>query len=91
MQAFELENLLTNAAITIHSAEQRKESRGAHAREDFPDRDDKSWMKHTVGFYDPEAKGQVCKQPRTTYFWSRGLTMHAATLSQLEPAARDSL
>ena len=59
MQAFELENLLTNAAITIHSAEQRKESRGAHAREDFPDRDDKHWMKHTVGFWDPEAKGKV--------------------------------
>lgn len=59
-QAFELENLLTNAAVTIHSAEQRKESRGAHAREDFPDRDDKSWMKHTVGFFDPEAKGKVC-------------------------------
>lgn len=59
LQAFELENLLTNAAVTIHSAEQRKESRGAHAREDFPDRDDKSWMKHTIGFYDPEAKGKV--------------------------------
>lgn len=59
MQAFELENLLTNAAVTIHSAEQRKESRGAHAREDFPDRDDKNWMKHTVGFWDPEAKGKV--------------------------------
>ncbi|CAL5228603.1 g11764 [Coccomyxa viridis] len=58
VEAFELENLLTNAAITIHSAEQRKESRGAHAREDFPDRDDKSWMKHTVGFYEPEAKGK---------------------------------
>ena len=62
VQAFELENLLTNAAITIHSAEQRKESRGAHAREDFPDRDDKSWMKHTVGFYEPEAKGKVREQ-----------------------------
>ena len=59
LQAFELENLLTNAAITIHSAEQRKESRGAHAREDFPDRDDKDWMKHTVGFWDLEAKGKV--------------------------------
>ena len=64
MQAFELENLLTNAAITIHSAEQRKESRGAHAREDFPDRDDKSWMKHTIGFYDPEAKGKVSRLAR---------------------------
>ena len=64
VQAFELENLLTNAAVTIHSAEQRKESRGAHAREDFPDRDDKSWMKHTIGFCDPEAKGKVSCLPR---------------------------
>lgn len=59
MQALELENLLINAAITVHSAEQRKESRGAHAREDFPNRDDKEWMKHTVGFYNPTAKAQV--------------------------------
>ena len=51
IQAMELENLLTNAAVTIHSAEQRKESRGAHAREDFPDRNDKEWMKHTLGYF----------------------------------------
>ncbi len=61
VQALELENLLINAAITVHSAEQRKESRGAHAREDFPNRDDKEWMKHTVGFYDSTAKAQVRK------------------------------
>jgi succinate dehydrogenase (ubiquinone) flavoprotein subunit len=52
VEAMELENLLINASITMHSAEQRKESRGAHAREDFKERDDKNWMKHTVAYWD---------------------------------------
>mmetsp|Transcript_34818 Transcript_34818/g.42008 ORF Transcript_34818/g.42008 Transcript_34818/m.42008 type:complete len:642 (-) Transcript_34818:216-2141(-) len=52
IEALELQNLMSNAAITMHSAEQRKESRGAHAREDFTERDDKTWMKHTLGWYD---------------------------------------
>lgn len=56
VEAMELENLLQNAVITMHSAEQRKESRGAHAREDFKERDDKTWMKHTVGWIDLEKK-----------------------------------
>eukprot|EP00959_Pyramimonas_sp_CCMP1952_P147112 3079115-Pyramimonas_sp.AAC.2 len=48
----ELQNLMSNAVITMYGAENRKESRGAHAREDFKDRDDKEWMKHTLGYYD---------------------------------------
>ena len=52
VEAMELENLLINASTTMHSAEQRKESRGAHAREDFTERDDKKWMHHTVAWWD---------------------------------------
>ncbi|HLI16817.1 MAG TPA: succinate dehydrogenase flavoprotein subunit [Rhodanobacteraceae bacterium] len=48
VETFELANLLAQAVGTMHSAEQRPESRGAHAREDFPERDDVNWMKHTL-------------------------------------------
>lgn len=50
MEALEFENLLANATVTMVSAEARKESRGAHAHDDHPDRDDKDWLKHTVSF-----------------------------------------
>jgi succinate dehydrogenase flavoprotein subunit len=48
VEAFELENLMAVALATIHSAYARDESRGAHSRIDFPDRDDKSWMRHSL-------------------------------------------
>jgi len=50
VEAMELENLVETALATVVSAEARKESRGAHARADFPERDDRNWMKHTLWF-----------------------------------------
>lgn len=52
VEALELDNLMATAAATAHSAEVRTESRGAHARYDYPDRDDKNWLKHTIIFED---------------------------------------
>ena len=52
IETLELDNLMSQAVVTMHSAENRKESRGAHAHEDFPDRDDKTWMKHTAAWFE---------------------------------------
>jgi succinate dehydrogenase / fumarate reductase flavoprotein subunit len=54
VETLELENLMANAMVTVVSAEARRESRGAHAREDFPDRDDANWRKHTLSWINPD-------------------------------------
>jgi succinate dehydrogenase / fumarate reductase flavoprotein subunit len=58
METLELDNLIGQALVTVVGAENRKESRGAHAHEDYPDRDDKAWMKHTLTWFD-DASGKV--------------------------------
>lgn len=56
VETMEYDNLIAQAVVTMDSALARQESRGAHAREDFPDRDDANWMKHTLSFCDVAAK-----------------------------------
>lgn len=67
VETFELDNLISQAVVTMHAAENRKESRGAHMHEDYPDRDDKNWMKHTMAGVDGKGKVKISYRPVHDY------------------------
>jgi len=67
VEALELENLMICAKTALYSGEARKESRGAHAREDFPNRDDENWMKHSLAWIDEKGKVTLDYRPVHTY------------------------
>src|SRR4026209_289896 len=81
IETLEFDNLIAQAVVTMDAALNRTESRGAHAREDFPDRDDKDWMKHTLTWMDDKGNVKIDYRPVHTYT----LTNEVA---YIEPKAR---
>ncbi len=74
METLEFENLIAQAVVTVESGNNRTESRGAHAREDFPNRDDKTWMKHTLAYLDQTTgKVKVDYRPVHNYTMSKDI------------------
>jgi len=81
METLELDNLVSQAAVTVNGAVNREESRGAHAREDFPDRNDETWMKHTLAWCDDKGNVKIDYRPVHTYTMSNDI-------AYIEPKAR---
>jgi succinate dehydrogenase / fumarate reductase flavoprotein subunit len=63
VEALELDNLIGQAAVVLHSALYRTESRGAHAREDYPERDDRNWLKHTLAWQNGDGEVRLGDRP----------------------------
>lgn len=83
VETLECRNLLACAATTMHGAEERKESRGAHAHEDYPDRDDENWMKHTLAYHN-EVTGKTEIKYRPIHYF----TLDEDECATVPPVAR---
>ena len=72
IETLELDNMIPQALVTMHSAANRQESRGAHMHEDFPDRHDDAWMKHTVAWF-KDGRVRLDYRPVHTYTLSNAV------------------